>query len=244
MAKTVNPYEPPASDTIGGYVADRISRDSLAKLTRSFLAGEISAFEFDGELDQYWDSEDPIISHVLGAAWPHYDDCDDHLVSLSKQEWDCFQRLLLVLESDCQIETSSQRHWSIKQLFAASALLAFTYVAFQFGWGEQLFVLAIPFGVVSILLSFWRVCDDNMNDPYAQIIWPFASFSDLATAYRSSNFRKTRYPKQIAQRKIRSTFMTAFWGTYFYTMWAIFSPIPLVFQTLPTTQTATRVTAS
>jgi len=245
MDSMINPYESPTSNTMGGWVTDKISRDSLNTLIRSFLAEDITAFEFDEGLDEFWHSEDPIIRHVLGAVWPYYDDCDDHLACLSKPQWDYFQRLLLVLESDCRIETSSQRHWSFKQVFAGATLLAYAYVAIPFGWGSQLFVMSIPFGIISILLSFWHVGDNNSEpDPYVAAIWPFASFSDLETAYRSSKFRKTRYPKQIAHRKIRSPAMETFWQLHTYVMWAIFSPIPLLVQTLPTTQTETRVIAS
>ena len=82
------------------------------------------------------------------------------------------------------------------------------------------------------------------NDPLTPIIFPFATFSDLATAYRSSRFQKTRYPKQIRERMIRSPFMAAFWTLHTYTVWLILSPIPLLFQMFPVKRTETRVVAA
>ena len=237
---TDNPYKPPTSEKLG-VMTQEISRDSLAALIRSFVSSDITAFEFDDKLDPYRDSDDPVVNYVTGAVWYHYDECDDHLVCFSKPQWDFFQRLLLTLESDCQIESKSQRRWSIRQLIAAFALLGFAWVALKTGWGEHLFILSIPFGAISIALSFWRFHDDAEPDPYSQVIVPFATFSDLATAYRSTGFRKARYPKQIEKRTIRSPTMAAFWQIHAYTMWLILSPVPLLFQTLPRTQTKTRV---
>ena len=175
--------------------------------------------------------------------WYHYDDCDDHLVCFNKQQWDYFQRLLLVLASNCRIETQSECCWSIKQLIAVVALCVFVYFAIQFGWGQQLLVLSVPFGAVSIALSFWRRRSENEPDPYTPIIFPFATFSDLSIAYRSSGFRKTRYPKQIGSRTIRSPFMDSFWCLHTYAIWLIFAPIPLLFQSLPERRIETRVIA-
>ena len=241
MNLTPNPYSPPRADLTGGSKETDTTRASLATLIRSFLNSEITAFEFDEQLEPFHESEDPVIKHVVDAVWYHYDDCDDHLVCFSKQQWDYFQRLLLVLSSDCRIETRSERRWSIKQLVAAITLVVFVCYATRFGWGEQLLVVSIPFGFVSIALSFWRRGDATPPDPYAPVIFPFATFSDLATAYHSSGFRKTRYPRTINARRIRSPFMASFWQLHAYTMWLIFSPVPLLFQALPEQQTETRV---
>ena len=245
MNMTPNPYDPPGDDAAGEPTAVTTpTRSSLATLIRSFLDSEITAFKFDEQLDPFRESEDPLVNHVVDAVWFHYDDCDDHLVCFTKQQWDYFQRLLLILSSDCRIETRTQRRWSIKQLFAALTLFGFNYFAAQLGWGQHLLIVAIPFGIVSIALSFWRHRDATAPNPYAPVVFPFATFSDLATAYHSSGFRKTRYPKHIGARTIRSPLMAAFWRLHTYTAWLILSPVPLLFQSLPDRQTETRVIAA
>ena len=237
----LNPYEPPEANARNDGAAELPSRDSLATTIRAFLSSDITAFEFDERLDAFRDSKDSVIQHVVEAVWFHYDDCDDHRVCMSKTEWDYFQRLLLVLSSDCRIEKKTERRWSPKQLVAAVSLCVFTYFSFRMGWGSQLFILAIPFGFISIALSFWHAPSQLSDDPFQPIIFPFATFSDLATAYRSSQFRKTQYPKQIAKRTIRSPFMAAFWQIHAYVMWLILSPVPLLFQMFPETRSQTRV---
>ena len=241
MRATPSSYDPPQADAHATFAP---SRTSLAALLQSFLASEITAFQFDDRLDTFRDSDDPVIRHVVDAVWYHYDDCDDHLVCFSKQQWDYFQRLLLVLASNCRIETESKRQWSLKQLIAGMSLCMFAFLALQLGWEYQLLILSLPFGFVSIALSFWQPKINPNPDPFASAIFPFGTFADLATAYHASGFRKTRYPKHIGKRTIRSPFMKAFWRLHSYTIWLVLSPFPLLFQSFPVTQTETRIVAA
>jgi hypothetical protein len=109
MSATPNLCDPPGA---ASYASPAPTRETLAELIRSFLASDITAFAFDEKLDPYRDSDDPVIYHVVNVVWYHYDDCDDHLVCFSKQQWDYFQRLLLVLSSNCRVETEFRRQWS------------------------------------------------------------------------------------------------------------------------------------
>jgi hypothetical protein len=245
MSATPSSYDPPQADA---QATSASSRASLAALLQSFLASEIAAFQFDEQLDAFRDSDDPVIRHVVYAVWYYYDDGVDHLVCLSKQEWDYFQRLLLVLASNCRIETEteSKPQWSLKQLIAAMSLCMFGFLAVHVGWGYQLLVLSVPFGFISIALSFWQPKVKPNPDPFASSIFPFATFADLATAYHSSGFRKTRYPKHISKRTIWSPFMKAIWRLNAYTMWLVLSPFPLLFQSFPAParHTETRIKAA
>ncbi|APZ94147.1 hypothetical protein [Fuerstiella marisgermanici] len=235
-----NPYAPPKM------VEDEVpqvptTRAGLAALIRSFLDGEIKALDFDDRLDAFRSANDPVMEHVAYASWFHYDDFVDHYACLSKQEWDYFQRLLLMLDSDCTIEVTSRRIWSVRQLVAAVALCGFLYLAVQAGWGKHLSILAVPFGVISILLAYLHRHEDSAGDPYESIIYPFATLSDLETAYRSAVFRKTQYPKHRPAHRIRSPFMDKFHSLYLHVIWLIFSPIVLLFQAFP--QNDSRTTA-
>jgi hypothetical protein len=241
MSITPSPYDPSQPDA---FATPAPSRASLAALIESFLASEITAFQFDDHLDAFRDSDDSVIRHVVNAVWYHYDDCDDHMVCFSKQQWDYFQRLLLLLASDCRVETESKRHWSLKQLFSIISLGMFGFLALKLGWGYQLLILSIPFGLISIALAFWQPAIRPNPDPFASAIFPFATFADLANAYHASAFRKKRYPKHIAKRTIRSPFMEVFWRLHAYTMWLVFSPVPLLFQSFPVKLTETRAKAA
>ena len=244
MSFVPNPYEPPATACPGDTATSVPSRESLASLIRSFLDSEMTPFSFDERLDAFRGSEDAVIRYVVQEVWYHYDDCDDHLFCFSRQQWDYFQRLLLVLSSNCRIETELQRLWTSKQLMAALSLCSFALIAMKSGWGSHLLILSIPFGLISMALSLWPPRVSTASDPYTQIIFPFATFSDLKRAHRSSGFRKTQYPKHLGTRRIRSPLMEGFWQLHSMIFCLVFSPIPLLFQMLPENQTVTRVVSA
>jgi len=239
-----NPYDPPnTSMEPPTEIVDRKRRDELATVVRRFLDEDITAFDFDEQLDDFRDSPDSAVRFVAHAVWYHYDDCDDHLVTLSKPEWDYFQRLLLLLESDGGVQTTTSRRWSISQVVAFIALLGFAWVGFHLGWGSQLLVAAIPFGIVSMGISWFRRTTAEVG-PYDPIIFPFATFSDLKSTYEADTFKKSRYPRHIQSRRIRSPIMNAVYQFQFYVMWSVLSPIALLFQMLPAMETQTRVIAA
>jgi len=233
-----------ANDTLhvpDGSPAAVSDRESLAATIRAFLDSEITAFEFDERLEDFRDSEDPVLQYVAVAVWHYYDDCDDHLVCMNREEWNFLQRLLLMLSSDCTLEIQSQRIWSFRQLIAAACLIVFIVFAVQAGWGHHLLVLAVPFGAISMLLSWLRRSAPAPTDPYQSAIDPFASLSDLRHAYRSTAFRKIRYPASVAGRRIRSPFMDRFNWFYVHVVWLLLSPVALFMQSLPRTETQVRV---
>ena len=236
-----NPYESPRSAAEWEVEAiDLPEREKLAALVRRYLAEEVTAFEFDLLLDEFRDSADSAVRFVIDHAWFYYDDCDDHLVVLSKRDWDFFQRLLLLLESDRRVETEGFPRWSMSQLVALAALVGFLVVAYHFGWGQHLLAFAIPFGVVSIGISAVRRRTPEVG-PYDSIIFPFATFSDLKSTYDSVGFRKSRYPRHLELREIRSPIVSGLSQLQFYLMWLMLSPIVLCFQILPEVETKARV---
>ena len=239
-----NPYASPSVAETKQIPDELPTRENLSKLIEQFLESKISAFDFDERLEVFYDSDDPIIRHVVNQVWYHYDDLEDHFMCFTKQQWDFFQRLLLVLAADCRVKNEAKTSWSVKQLVAAGTLIAFIYSAIQFGWGQHLLMLSVPFGIVSIFLSFWKTSAPPELDPYEKVIFPFATFSDLAKAYRSSGFQKTKYPKHIDQRSNRAPLLVLFCQLYMYAMWLFLSPLPLLFQSLPDWHSQSRVVAT
>lgn len=220
---------------------DRESRDSLAATIRRFLDGEISAFAFDDALQPFHRSSDPTVRYVTSAVWYHYDDCKDHMAALSKPEWDYFQRLLLLLQSDNQVETTTVRHWSWTQVAAVVALLGFIWCIYQFGWGRHLLAFSIPFGLASIAISFFRQSHIAVS-PYKPLLAPFSNFQELSDTYRTTaGFAKKRCPAPVERRRIRSRVAEFGARLQLYGVWLMFSPLPLLVQSLPMAETRTRV---
>ena len=221
---------------------DRKNRDALVAAINCYLDGETTAFKFDEEIFRI-DSDDPTVSHIVSQLWFFYDDCKDHKVQLSKEAWDYFQRLVLVLQSDAHVEVSKRRQWGYTQLVAIAALLLFIYAVSWMGLGIQLLALTIPFGAVSIAISCWRNRIASRNVDKNQLaLMPFSSFSELIPLRRSvQSFRKQKYPAGMKTFKIRTPLEETALKLQFSAAWLFFSPLVLVFQTLPTTKTDTRI---
>lgn len=214
---------------------DRANRDRLAAAIRRYLAEETTAFEFDEEIFQVrGTSHDPTIKIIAASLWFHYDDCKDHKVVLSKGEWDYFHRLLLVLESDAVIHNESWRVWSASQLVAIVALVAFAACALWLGIGEHLVLVAMPFGILSMLLARWRRGIVPEMTPEELRLTPFKSVSQLRAVRRSvGGFIKRRYPQQLTARRIRSPLMGRLILLPMHVVWLPLAPVLLLFQSLP-----------
>ena len=94
---------------------DRRSREQMCAAIRDYMAKKTSAFELDDAMDSLARStEDGTVGFVRKLMWFHYDDCKDHKIVVTKQEWDYFNRLLLLLESDAEGEFVKTRGiWGI-----------------------------------------------------------------------------------------------------------------------------------
>lgn len=212
---------------------NRDARNRLADLIRRYLDEKIKAFEFDEALDEFRDSGDDAVRFVSETVWYHYDDCEDHFVVLSKPEWNFFQRLLLLLESNSTVTLTRNRHWTPTQLLAAFLLAICLTIAYQTGIGEHLLVFFIPFGFGSIVISRFRYPAEETG-PYDAILTPFKSFHVLRITYKKTRFQKIRFPSQLITRTIRSPFANWFGLLYYYICWCMLSPFPLLLQCFPT----------
>ncbi len=238
-----NPYRSPREFTPLKGAVDRSSRDALVATINRYLDGETTAFQFDDEIFSI-KSDDPTISHIVPALWCFYDDCKDHKAQLSKEAWDYFQRLILVLQSDGHIEASTRRRWGYTHLVALAALLLFIYAAHWLDFGMQLFALVVPFGLVSIAIFGWRGHKAVSSiDRMTVALTPFSSLSELSPLRRSvPSFRKRKYPSGMKPFNIRTPLEEAAVRLRLYASWLLFSPLVLAFQALPTTETETRIT--
>src|SRR5438067_5986538 len=132
---------------------DRIARDKLIGAISEYLNDAITAFAFDDRIGEVAAATgDETVRHIVDALWFHYDDCKDHKVVLTTEEWNYFQRLILVLQSESHIQMSRSRRWSIRQAVALAALSCFAVLLLYFHFSYWL--VAVPFGLVSMALAF------------------------------------------------------------------------------------------
>ena len=222
---------------------DRRARNHLANAIRRYADEAITAFAFDEEINEIRSATtDGTVQFVVHSLWYHYDDCKDHLAGLTKQEWDYFQRLILLLESDAELEHVRQRRWSVRQVIAGMGLIGFGLCVYRFGIGWHLFGFALLFGPLSMLLSFWRDRADKRQAEERLRLAPFSSVSELRSIRRAvPAFSKRRYPAGAEIRRVHSRLMTM--AVWFQT--AVFrsfvSPLVLLFQTMPEKSAYTRI---
>ena len=70
----------------------------MSKAIRDYMEQRITSFELADSLDCMAHSTgDKTVKLVKKLMWFHYDDLKDHTIVASKQEWDYFNRLLLLL---------------------------------------------------------------------------------------------------------------------------------------------------
>jgi hypothetical protein len=210
---------------------DRPKRDALIATINRFLDGTTTAFQFDDELDAYrGKSADPTISDIARTLWYFYDDCKDHKVNLNQQSWQYIQRLILVLQSDAHIIKKTTKKIHITQLFAGISLLAFCYSIYYLGMGIQYFAIVIPFGLISIILSYFRERLVDRIEQNDTNLLPFSSFSELrALRYKFPQFVRRRYPSGINKQTHGSlTIASAYLNSYVVLIFI--APIILLFQ--------------
>ena len=184
---------------------DGEARNRLIEAILSYLDDRIGAFELDARLSRIaGETSDATVHFVAGQMWFHYDDCTDHKTVASKLQWDYFQRLLLLLESDAEIEIvrSKRRLW-LRVLFLVLVAGLVPFLTWK-GLGLTALLILVP---MVWAVGAWRrfiAGHTRERDGMAAGLTPFASFGELLRVRRSvPNFSKSRYPAEFAERAIR-----------------------------------------
>jgi hypothetical protein len=227
---------------------DRAARNQIAGAIRLYLDDKITAFQFDDVIQEAsCKTKDKTAQEMVQALWYYYDDVTDHKIHATKEVWDYFHRILLLLESDGELEITKIRRWSFRQFAASCTLAVFLLVAFRLGWGEHLYFVSIPFGLISILLSFWHSKTTCKPDRMEIALTPFPSITDMFKARRQAAvFKKKPYPVKLKYRALKDSFIDTkiMWPLKWLAMIIgsfIFAPLSLLFQTMPETVTKMKV---
>ena len=217
-------------------MVDRSARDQMVVAIRSYMDESINSSSFDEKLSEITlSTKDEIVLVAGNSLWYTYDDYIEHDIGASKDQWDFFNRLLLLLESDCEFETSQcKRIWTYRQCIAAACLACYAGIASITGIGLHLFLYSVPFGLISILINWLEEREANIQNRLEKHIVPFNSIGEMLTVRsRIPSFTKLKYPKEMKKIKVRGwadhvTIGLPFWAGYLF-----FAPIPLLMQVLP-----------
>ncbi|MEX0717670.1 MAG: hypothetical protein WD066_13840 [Planctomycetaceae bacterium] len=222
---------------------DRAGRERLIEAIDRFVSEGIPAFEFDDRIHAIAAaSSDPTVKRVALCLWFFYDDVIDHHVAWSRQECDFVQRLVLVLRSDAHVDVIQSRKWSGLQLPAIALLLLFAMCTSWLGFGQQLFAATPVLGVASIIIAKCRNRRASAPSPERITLAPFDSIASLARIRRRvREFEKRRYRPEIETRRIRTPGREFILSLMTHAAWLLLSPLVLVFQAFPRTESELRV---
>jgi hypothetical protein len=164
----------------------------------------------------------------------------------SRQVWDYFNCLLLLLASDAEIQVLRVwRSWRAGQLVALIAFACFCYLVFRTGtsWGPELFILSMPFGVVSMAIWWFNFRRTKKAAATAQAaLDPFPTLRSLLSVRRKTrDFERMKYPNVIADRRIRGPIEERLPWIVWVPLWLMFSPIVLLVQMVPKKESETAV---
>ena len=225
-------------------MTDRLARDQTSKAIRAYMNEGITTFQFDEALfEASTGTNDKTVKNARKVLWFFYDDCTDHKIVATKEVWDYFNRLLLLLESDGELETiRSWWKWHPLQGVAALFFLAFAGIAVNVGFGQHLFAYALPFGPPSMLIAWLHARRLRQTISTSDsALTPFPSVSSLLAARRRANgFMRRRCPKAVAVRTIRDPIIDKLMWVARSIAWCMFSPVALFFQMLPERESETR----
>ncbi|MCA9020700.1 MAG: hypothetical protein KDA74_11185, partial [Planctomycetaceae bacterium] len=127
---------------------DRERRNQLAALIRRYLDGKATAADFEKcQLENYI-SADQAIYHV-SLELSYYS--EKAASTLTKQDWDYIQRLLLLLDSDSTVSWQSSRLRPWTRPIAALLFIVCLLLFYFNGINVHLFLYFIPVGLATIL---------------------------------------------------------------------------------------------
>lgn len=219
---------------------DHDARRKMADAIRAYMNEEIGAFDFDDALSNASErTKDKTVFFIHVGLWSYFDDLKDHKICATKELWDHFHRMLLILESDSELErTELPRQWQARHFVAASSLAIAATIAWKTGFGDHLIILiSIPLGVLSLAIGLWPAKKNNETARNSAGLAPFDSITAIRAARRRvPEFTKRPFPSHLAARRIRSPLeerITRLMSLPIWLIWFALAPLVLVFQTIP-----------
>ncbi len=220
---------------------DREARQEIRTAVDGFLDGSISAFDLDERLTAI-ETDDATAREAIWLLWFTYDDLKDHGPELwEKPAWDFVQRLLLLLDSDSEIEsTKGQRTWGWSQAVALGALglMAWLYWGVYHHW----FFPVLIGGAISMAIALWRdLAERRQGDDDPTNAAPFASPGEIRRVLRQMpGWKKRRHPGGRSPR-LRPRCFEWVYGLNARFLWCMVSPVALALQALPARESSSRV---
>lgn len=204
---------------------DRQARELLVAAIDSYLNEEIELSAFNHAVFAIAAATPDAAAHYVAETVS--DTYDDAPHRIEAWDWNCLQRIRLVLLSDC--EMFFQKESEFGRRYVALACLAFIIAtAWLTGNSPELHLVCLLSGMLLYGVGS-RELDPN---PYYEIVFPFDSVRQLANVYRQTpGFRKQRIPR--AWRRKSSEVRPALVWLVTSIAHALFMPLIVLFECFP-----------
>gem|GEM_PF-765435 len=234
---------PPYVVSLEAIMVDRAVRNGMAEAIRSYMNEESTAFALDEALSTLMRGcKDETAGRVAIQMWFHYDGIKDHKIVAGKEEWDYFNRILLLLDSGAELEISRKGwRWTWRTVIASAGVIAFGHIGHRVGFTTELYRYTPFFGVLSIPLA-WSGNRADRPPLEESLRIPFPSVGSMLSVRRSvAGFRRRRFPKGLEPRRIRSRVAERAMWVPSLVAWLLWSPVVLLGQSIPERVTETRI---
>jgi len=187
-------------------MVDRKARAELVSTIDAFLSRKIKAFEFDDRQTRIAAAtKDKTVRHASTRVWFYYDDLINHEVNLSKEQWDYFQRLRLLLQSQAEwCEVKGKWRWGLPQILAWCSLFFLSIVIWKWGIGWEFLVAEASVAIVWFAL-FGLSPARSVEEPRIAQCLPFESWMQLRRIRTATpQFVKFGYPLNASRQPLRT----------------------------------------
>lgn len=234
-------------------MVDIENRNELKFVLNEYINERITAFEFDDCLSRIQGrTHDNSVLQMTQQLWFCYSGVEDHKIHANKIQWDWFQRILLFLETENEIENEilinnyKISHWS---QIVAFLTLVFGIFLEKMTDADWLVSVAFPIALTLFLFRKYRCFQfQKKHQSISNInkLTPFGSVLSLFKARKKSRyFSKKKYPEHLKNREFpnekpiknydnEATFLVMlFFGPIVYIVLSVLSPVFLFFFCFP-----------
>ncbi|MHC4640266.1 MAG: hypothetical protein ACYS32_01385 [Planctomycetota bacterium] len=217
-------------------------RSTLIRLLKSYIGGELTGSQLESELTGLGEQGDETTDYIIMELCGRIDVWDNKPLHPTKSYCDYLQRLLLTLEAGASINVTREYTWTPRQYVAMAFLAVFIaiYLVVSLKTGFYNYpIVALPFGVVSLILLYWRLRDGRDLRKRKEFYGPYDSFKELSIIRRHSSFRKAKFGPQFYHNG-RINKVVAFCFRLCVIVVILFrGPIALLIQSIPECQKRT-----
>lgn len=202
-------------------------RNRFIQLTNDYLDGKVAESDFFEKIDDFEEkSHDFTVSRVAGDIIGLDIGTENSDATTTKEDWDYFQRLLLILSSGSEFEDNDK---SVEPYNLGTFLIAITSIVLYFICIFQLHFSWILCNIVIslIIILLVKLADFESSTTIKRPdCYPFDNLSEIRKAVQlSGSFRKRKFKGDADNRKESNKTLSILEKAFGYAMLILLAPI-------------------